>query len=358
MAHRLNFKDGKASMAYCGETPWHGLGTKVDGLQTAAAMLTAAGMDWTVSLRPVHVEHEPGKLAVIPGQRAIVRDDTGYVLGISTPRYTPVQNAQNGEMVDAIMASGACVETAGVLDNGERCWMLARIDAGTFEVTKGDAVTPYFALAWGHDARHGIAGKLTPIRIVCHNTLSATFGNSGAEWKRRAEIFLKHSKNASLRIAEAREALGLVLKQTDETAETYRALAGRILTPAERSDYVAGVFPYPAAAVDTESTSDTVARLLGTTSDRRAIADAAAAARERVDDVRDTINRLMGEGRGAQYAPGSAWNAYNAVTEYVDHVYPVLASGAVSEVRQQSALVGTYATVKASALAQAVSLLN
>ncbi len=49
MAHMIEFLDGKASMAYAGETPWHGLGTEVPNDLTPAQMLKAAGLDWKVN---------------------------------------------------------------------------------------------------------------------------------------------------------------------------------------------------------------------------------------------------------------------------------------------------------------------
>jgi len=78
----------------------------------------------------------------------------------------------------------------------------------------------------------------------------------------------------------------------------------------------------------------------------------------RVDEIRDTITRLMGSGRGSEYAAGTAWGAYNAVTEYTDHVYPVLKSGQVSPHRQQSVLFGAMGDTKQRALTEALALVS
>ena len=53
---------------------------------------------------------------------------------------------------------------------------------------------------------------------------------------------------------------------------------------------------------------------------------------------------------------GTAWAAYNAVTEWVDHHYPLLQSGKVSETRTASVLFGRYAELKKRALAEALTL--
>jgi len=347
MAHRLNFTNGRASMAYCGETPWHGLGTKVDGYQTAADMMRAAGMQWEVGMEPIMLADG----TVIGSHRAIVRQDTRAVLGVGSARYQVFQNAQAGELADAlVLEGGAHVEVAGVLDNGEKCWLLAKLP-DVFEVTRGDAVVPHFLLAWGHDAKHGIAGKLTEIRVVCWNTLHAALPG---KWSQSADLYLRHSKNLTVRLEEARAALGIVRKQNAETADLYRALAQREVSDVEARAYFAGVFPYPAGA--TVDAAGERARML-TGRERDAVLDAAAESRERVDEVRETVGRLIHAGKGADLAGHTAWGAYNAVTEYTDHVYPVLQSGAVSATRQQSVIAGTYAEIKRTALAGAVALL-
>ena len=77
---------------------------------------------------------------------------------------------------------------------------------------------------------------------------------------------------------------------------------------------------------------------------------------QRVDEVRDVVTRLMGTGKGAAYGKDTLWGAYNAVTEYTDHVYPVLQSGQVSAVKQQAVLFGATARVKDRAFNAAVSM--
>src|SRR5262245_26735583 len=122
MAHQISTASGRAEIAYAGATPWHGLGTKVDGLQTTAAMLTAAGLEWDVALRDLI----RGDGVPVDSHKAIVRLDTGKTLGVATAKYVPIQNRQAADIVDALVTEGgAHVEVAGALDDGERCWMLA-----------------------------------------------------------------------------------------------------------------------------------------------------------------------------------------------------------------------------------------
>lgn len=234
MAHEISIQNGRAEIAYAGDTPWHGLGTKVDGLQTAQDMVRAAGLDWTVGLRPLLMVNEGGGHVPVESHRAIYREDVGRVLGVASARYQPIQNAQAADVVDALVAEGgAHVEVAGALGQGERCWMLAQLP-GDFEVVKGDRVRPYFLLAWGHDGKHGLAGTLTPIRVVCNNTLTAAGFGKGQKWSEVANVYIRHCGDPKLRIDEAQRALGLVRKQVAGTAAAYEALARPIGAPQGR----------------------------------------------------------------------------------------------------------------------------
>jgi phage/plasmid-like protein (TIGR03299 family) len=349
LAHRISMtEDGKAELAWAGHMPWHSLGTQVDGLLTADGILQAAGLTWEVETRPVSypvLQTIDGSdvyvASQVPDVRAIVRNDTQAVLGVVSDRYACVQNSQNAQIVDGLVAEGgAHCEVAGALDGGKRCWILTRLPE-SFEVVKGDEVNPYFLLAWGHDGRHGIGGKLTPIRVVCANTLAAA-GFGGGRWSKVADVYIKHVKSATIRIDEARAALGLVRKQTQETVEAYRQLAGITVGDKEFVAYAERLFPAPFAAPT--ATGDLAARI--------------EAQIERWESQRAELFGCWAQGKGTDIpgVKGTAWGAYNAVTEYLDHVYPYLANGRRSEVREQSVIFGTYSALKDRALASALSL--
>ena len=142
MAHQISEVSGRAEIAYAGETPWHGLGVKVDGLQTAADMLRHAGLEWGVGLQQVC--RQDGR--PVDGFRFTVREDCDVVLGVVTEHYQLIQNTQAAEVMDALVTEGgAHAEVAGALEAGQRCWMLAHILAD-FEVTTGNAMQPYILL--------------------------------------------------------------------------------------------------------------------------------------------------------------------------------------------------------------------
>lgn len=354
MAHRLNMANGRASMAYAGQTPWHGLGTDVGELASVEAMLAAAKMNWTVALEAIFLADG----ADVPAARAVVRQDTRAILGVVSAQYAPIQNTQAGEIVDALVTGGgAHVDVAGVLDAGERCWMLTKIP-GEFEVTRDDVVEPYFLLAWGHDGKHGVAGKLTPIRVVCANTLAAAGLGDGRKWSDNSDIYLRHKGAPVLQIEEARRALGLAAKATAETADAFRALAARRMTGAETTQYIADVFPFPKVA-GAEAEADESRAIIAEMLLRGDQDKAEDTARRRVEETRAIVAELIETGRGHDLpgVQGSAWGAYNAAVEYVDHVYPITKAGALSMHRQQSSMFGSYAGTKRRALDVALTLI-
>lgn len=360
MPANIAYTNGRAHFAYTGQAPWWGIGNgAIKGRQTAHEMLSEAGMlGWNITMLPTFAKTEDGSLIELGNGRAAVRMDTRAVLGRNlTTTYVPIQNEENEELADAIMGHGVCFEIAGALGNGETCWLLGKLSASEFEVVSGDSVETYFLLSWGHDGTRKVAGRLTPIRVVCQNTLGQ------AESGTRASFAIKHTRNAQVNIEEARKALGLVRKQASETAGLYRRLAAHDMTVDQARSYIAECFPYPQTITDRESRLERereesralVADLLGIGG--RDVADALDATKQRIDDTRDVVLSLLESGKGTDIpgVQGTVWGAYNAVTEYVDHVYPILKSGKVSPDRQQSALFGAYADVKATALDLAIA---
>ena len=79
------------TMAYRGETPWHGLGEKVTGEMSLDGWLDAAGLDWQIVPTPINVD---GADASAESYRAIMRETDGRVYQVASDRYVPTQNAE------------------------------------------------------------------------------------------------------------------------------------------------------------------------------------------------------------------------------------------------------------------------
>lgn len=154
------------TMFYTREKPWHGLGTMVAEAQSSATAISLAGLDWQVIQKPIKTADE----ILIPRFKANLRDTDNRVLGVVTDRYKVVQNEDAFAFTDALLGEGVCYETAGSFQEGRRTWILARLPQKY--IISGDEITPYLVFMNSHDGTGSIKAAMTPIRVVCQNTLN------------------------------------------------------------------------------------------------------------------------------------------------------------------------------------------
>jgi phage/plasmid-like protein (TIGR03299 family) len=285
MSHELNFRDGKASMFYVKEVPWHNLGTKLDKPATSSEAIKAAQLDYTVVKRPLRTTAK-GRLQVpVVDHFATVRLDTHAVLGVVGSRYEIIQNRDAFQFFDVIVGEGEAIyETAGALGDGERIWILARLP-GYIKVRGEDIVNKYLLLTNSHDGRSLVRAKLTPVRVVCSNTLSVAL--SGPE----DEVRIRHTPSAIANLMHAHELLGLSNHLYEQLGETFRAMSLRSITEKQLLDYVKALVP------DNQG----------------------AQFKTRSENIRNRILQLHEQGAGSLLSQGTLWGAYNAITEYTDH---------------------------------------
>ena len=214
------------TMFYAGEVPWHGEGVYVgDKDVDSAQAIEAAGLDWTVKVEPVFL----GNGNVISGEGAVVRQTDGSVLGMTSAKYTPVQNREGFQFMDSLVESGEMkYHTAGSLQGGKKVWILGKMP-GQFEVVPGDIHDKFVLLALGHDGKTSIQGMPTTVRVVCANTLGAAMHenrkNGGAN-----SFKLKHTSQVHDRLAEARGILAQSEAQIAKYEEFCKTLAGKSMT--------------------------------------------------------------------------------------------------------------------------------
>ena len=133
------------SMFYVRETPWHGLGTKVQEAPTSKDALILAGLDWHVVQEPVYT----GQNELVQGYKANVRDSDRKVLGVVTDRYKIVQNEEAFSFTDALLGKGVRYETAGSLQGGKSVWLLAHLPHEY--IISGERISPYLLFSNTHD---------------------------------------------------------------------------------------------------------------------------------------------------------------------------------------------------------------
>ena len=216
------------TMFYVRETPWHGLGTRVEHALASKDALRYSGLTWRVRQEDIKtVDGHP-----IQGFRANVRDDNNAVLGVVSDRYKVVQNSDAFAFTDNLLGEGVTYETAGSLCGGKRVWLLARLPE-QYKLL-GEEITPYLVFTNSHDGSGAIRVAATPVRVVCNNTLNLALNTAKRSWsvahkgdiqrkldKARntifmAEKYMKHLQDEAERLSMIRLSDKMVLNWMDE----------------------------------------------------------------------------------------------------------------------------------------------
>lgn len=183
------------SMFYVRQVPWHGLGTMVQEAPTSEDALRMAELDWRVEQTPVFTDAG----IEIPGYKANRRNTDGSILGIVSDRYRIVQNTEAFEFTDAIVGETedgvVKYETAGSLCGGKRIWLLAKMPT---KKVLDDDVEPYMFFSNSHDGTGAIKVGMTPVRIVCANTLAIALNTAKRQWS------TKHVGDMQSKLEEAK----------------------------------------------------------------------------------------------------------------------------------------------------------
>lgn len=275
-------------MMYTGEAPWHKLGVRLDNPDTAAEAIEAAQLDWTVITKPIYIRNDAGGFEEVAGKSAIVREDTGEVFSVMGNGYQPFQNTSSGDLLNSLVAQGEAVfHTAGSIYGGKRIWFLVKLPDDV-EVIPGDPIQPFILLSNSHDGSQALRIQLTPIRVICANTLSFAT-------RERGGFYAKHTRNVGTKAAEAREILGMAHAYYEMFARTVDQLVNTRMTVWDQQRYLQEVYRFKADKPYADQ-------------DHRIVK-----AYESTLDLLNHPSNLIG---GIQ---GTAWAAFNAVTYYVDH---------------------------------------
>ena len=213
------------------EKPWHGLGKIVRQAPTSEEALKLAGLDWNVIQEPVYSEYGD----VIQGYRANVRDKDRKVLGVVTDRYKVVQNREAFAFTDALLGNGVRYETAGSLQEGRRVWMLARLPREY--IIGGEQISPYLVFSNAHDGSGAVKVAVTPIRVVCNNTLNLALDTAKRSWS------MIHTGDIDGKMQEAEDTLFRAEKYMKELGTEIEILKGIRLTDKRVREMVEMLLP-------------------------------------------------------------------------------------------------------------------
>ena len=281
MAHEVE------TMFSAREVPWHGLGTVTEDVLTAADAIVAAGLDWKVETHPLYAD-VAGDKQLIEGRKAIVRDSDHSVLGLVSDRYVPFQNEEAFEFVDTLVDSGeAKYETAGSLRHGKVVFLTMKVPM-EMKVAGEDAHDMYLLLRTSHDGSKAISVYVTPIRVVCQNTMAVGVNMAKQSWS------IKHISTVAGRLQEARDTLQLTFDYSEEFVKMGNQLVNTKLTEDELVAILEDVIPE----------------------------------RPKTPEVIDTMMDLYKNSPTNGYE-GTAWGGFNAFTEFMDHYREVRSLEAV-----------------------------
>lgn len=219
------------SMFYVRETPWHGLGTRVIEAPDSREALFVAGLDWKVLQEPIYTETEE----LIEGYKANVRDSDRRVLGVVTDRYKVIQNEEAFAFTDALLGEGVRYETAGSLQGGRKVWMLAHMPHEY--IISGEHISPYLLFSNTHDGSGAIKVALTPIRVVCNNTLNLALATAKRSWS------MIHTGDIKEKMQEAQNTLFMAEKYMDSLGKEFENLRMKKTTDKQVMDYIEVLLP-------------------------------------------------------------------------------------------------------------------
>lgn len=329
---QLDNTTGKVAVMTAGKLPWHGLGVNVAEAVGSVEALQLASLDWEVQKQ--RLTYLFGGKSIQSDSYALVRSDTGAQLGQCKEVYQPIQNKDAFGFMDEVLSQfGARYETAGSIYGGEQVWMLALMPQQSFEAPRGDQVDAYALFQLDHTGAGATFVFPTSVRTVCANTYRM------AQRDRSKGIRLTHKGNIRDKVAEAQRALGLAVTAMAAFREASQELVRREVNPVTYFNQLLDqLCDFPQG----ETVDSMLAKLTDISPLGMEVARDLLTKRKAKRD--DTYRALFTAYESARCSPkGTAWAAFNAVTDWADHSgkqksqsakFEACLSGAADEAKQ------------------------
>ena len=273
------------SMFYTREKPWHGLGTRVEDAPSSKDALRLAGLDWRVVQEPIYKRGREK----IPGYRANIRDSDRKVLGVVSDRYKIVQNEEAFSFTDALLGKGVRYETAGSLQEGKRVWLLARLPREY--IIAEEQISPYLVFSNSHDGSGAVRVALTPIRVVCNNTLNLALATASRSWS------MIHKGNVKDKMQEAKNTLFMAEAYMESLGEEFERLRWMKVTDSQVAEYVEKLLPLEKDVTETREKNTL--------------------------KLREDILRRYYDAPDLRGVGNNAYRFINAVSDFATHVQPL-----------------------------------
>jgi phage/plasmid-like protein (TIGR03299 family) len=296
MAHELETQNGVVSFASFREPAWHNLGTVFDTEKNTSEMLVAANLNnWNVRLSELTI---PSEMTSDKNYQYVVRTNPTDksqtdVLGIVGERYVPLQNEDLFAFGDNILDGGGRWETAGSISGGRVVFGSLALERETVLDPNGvaDVVKTYLLINTSHDGSIAIQASITPVRVVCANTLNVALNRTRKKDGVKQSFKIRHTQTAAGKVAVARQALGMANSYMDAFDKMAHAMITKEITAQDFNNIILAAYPKP----ETDSKGSL----------------------KKWENKVDMINDIYtGEYNGM--ISGNAWGAFNALTERLD----------------------------------------
>ncbi len=268
------------------EKPWHGVGQVVAEAPDSETALELAGLGWNVIQKDIRTTDDAEAIA---GFKANVRESDGSVLGIVTDRYKVVQNREAFAFTDELLGEGVRYETAGSLQGGRRTWMLARLPHQY--IINGDEVSPYLVFMNSHDGSGSIKVAMTPVRVVCSNTLNLALSTAKRSWS------CNHTGDITGKMNEARETLLYAGQYMAELGKAFDRLNQIKLSDGKVAEFINALIPETP--------------------------DASPQQKRNIKRMRDDMKMRYHDAPDLQGTGKNAYRFINAVSDFATHAKPL-----------------------------------
>lgn len=273
------------TMFYVRKAPWHGLGTKVNEAPTSKEALEVAGLDWSVNQSSIFTNDD----ILIPNYKANIRDIDEQILGVVTDRYKVVQNEEAFAFTDSLLGEGVTYETAGSLQGGKKVWLLAKLPE-KFKLLD-DEVSPYLVFFNSHDGSGAIKVAMTPVRVVCQNTLNLALNTTKRIWT------TNHTGNIEAKLLEANRILSLANEYMSALGSKAFSLSKVKLDDKRVLEFINDLLPITDKATTTQITN--------------------------IKTLRDDFKYRYFNAPDLTQMPKNAWRFINATSDFATHVTPL-----------------------------------
>jgi phage/plasmid-like protein (TIGR03299 family) len=297
MAHLLESVNGETAFASLRQPAWHGLGTVFQEEVSTAEMLEKAKLnDWDVRLEDVAIPNgfESDKNYSFVTRTNPFDRKKNDVLGVVGERYVPLQNEELFTFADTILDFGGRWETAGSIKGGRVVFGSLALERETVLDKDGvaDKINTYLLVNTSHDGSIAIQASITPVRVVCANTLNLALGNRGRGGSVKQSFKIRHTQTANGKVQAAREALGLANAYMDEFDKMANTMIQTEITKSQFDKIVELAYPMPKDDAKKVSITKHTNKI-------------------------DLINDIY-VGDYNNTISGTAWGALNALTERLD----------------------------------------